>query len=113
MPLRAPLGMCKFDLQALSKNGEYLGERYIRLLHVPRTEMEDQVRLGTLAVPGAAARMRSRVVRGPPLQALPLPGHGLAYVPGPMQSAGNPALGRPMVAAAQQYQTAMPDARLW
>ena len=30
--------------QALSKNGEYIGERYVRLLHVPRSEMEEQVR---------------------------------------------------------------------
>lgn len=29
-------------LQALSKNGEYIGERYVRLLHVPKSEMEEQ-----------------------------------------------------------------------
>jgi hypothetical protein len=37
-----------FVLQALSKNGEYLGDRYVRLLHVPKQEMEEQVRLVTL-----------------------------------------------------------------
>ena len=35
-------------LQALSKNGQYIGDRYVRLLHVPRSEMEEQVRTGTL-----------------------------------------------------------------
>jgi hypothetical protein len=44
----------------MSKNGEYIGERYVRLLHVPRQEMEEQVRMGTLAVPGAAAKYRQR-----------------------------------------------------
>lgn len=109
----AEFGSKEEALKALSKNGEYLGERYIRLLHVPRTEMEDQVRLGTLAVPGAAARMRSRVVRGPPQQALQPPGRGLMYVPSPMQLAGSTAPGRPMVAAPQQYQATLPDACLW
>ncbi|GFR41617.1 hypothetical protein Agub_g2342 [Astrephomene gubernaculifera] len=50
-------------LKALSKNGEYIGQRYVRLLHVPRSEMEEQVRLGTLAIPGAAAKLRSRMMR--------------------------------------------------
>ncbi|GLC42385.1 hypothetical protein PLESTB_000652500 [Pleodorina starrii] len=50
-------------LKALSKNGEYIGQRYVRLLHVPRAEMEEQVRLGTLAIPGAAAKLRSRMIR--------------------------------------------------
>lgn len=50
-------------MQALSKNGEYIGQRYVRLLHVPRAEMEEQVRLGTLAIPGAAAKLRSRMMR--------------------------------------------------
>lgn len=27
----------------MAKNGEYIGERYVRLLHVPRSEMEEQV----------------------------------------------------------------------
>lgn len=49
--------------QALSKNGEFIGERYVRLLHVPVTEMEEQVRLGTLAIPGNAAKLRSRLMR--------------------------------------------------
>ncbi len=49
--------------QALAKNGEYIGERYVRLLHVPKSEMEEQVRLGTLAIPGAAAKLRSRLLR--------------------------------------------------
>lgn len=50
-------------LQALSKNGEYLGDRYVRLLHVPKQEMEEQVRLGTLAIPGAQAKMRQKMMR--------------------------------------------------
>lgn len=70
-------------LKALSKNGEYLGGRYIRLLHVPRAEMEEQVRLGTLAVPGAAARMRSRMARAQQQQQLPP--RNMAYVSGPVQ----------------------------
>lgn len=49
--------------QALSKNGEYLGDRYVRLLHVPKQEMEEQVRLGTLAIPGAQAKMRQKMMR--------------------------------------------------
>jgi hypothetical protein len=49
--------------QALSKNGKYLGERYVRLLHVPKQEMEEQVRLGTLAIPGAQAKMRQKMMR--------------------------------------------------
>lgn len=52
-------------LQALSKNGKYLGDRYVRLLHVPKQEMEEQVRLGTLAIPGAQAKMRQKMMRGP------------------------------------------------
>lgn len=47
----------------MSKNGEYIGDRYVRLLHVPKQEMEEQVRLGTLAIPGAAAKMRQRLLR--------------------------------------------------
>ena len=34
--------MCT-HVQALDKNGEYIGERYVRLLHVPKSEMEEQV----------------------------------------------------------------------
>lgn len=52
-------------LKALSKNGKYLGDRYVRLLHVPKQEMEEQVRLGTLAIPGAQAKMRQKMMRGP------------------------------------------------
>jgi hypothetical protein len=44
MPLLLLL-FAMFVLQALSKNGEYLGDRYVRLLHVPKQEMEEQVRL--------------------------------------------------------------------
>ncbi|KAI8462311.1 MAG: hypothetical protein J3K34DRAFT_501516 [Monoraphidium minutum] len=52
-------------LQAMSKNGAYIGERYVRLLHVPKQEMQEQVqmarvRLGTIAIPGNAHR-RSRL----------------------------------------------------
>jgi len=32
-------------VQAMVRNGEYLGDRYVRLLHVPRQEMEEQVRV--------------------------------------------------------------------
>jgi len=28
----------------MGKNGEFIGERYVRLLHVPRSEMDEQVR---------------------------------------------------------------------
>lgn len=52
-------------VQALSKNGKYLGDRYVRLLHVPKQEMEEQVRLGTLAIPGAQAKMRQKMMRNP------------------------------------------------
>ncbi|GAX83059.1 hypothetical protein CEUSTIGMA_g10485.t1 [Chlamydomonas eustigma] len=50
-------------VKALTKNGDFLGERYVRLLHVPASEMEEQVRLGTLAVPGNAAKLRARIIR--------------------------------------------------
>lgn len=80
-------------LQALSKNGEYLGDRYVRLLHVPKQEMEEQVRLGTLAIPGAQAKMRQKMLRsqgmdglGPYSDALQMPG-GLG------QQVGMPDLG--------------------
>lgn len=93
-------------MQALSKNGEYMGERYVRLLHVPKSEMEEQVRLGTLAIPGAAAKLRSRMMRaqqrnnlaylqnpGGPLQLVPtavLPGGGRPnYGAGPNAPYGN------------------------
>lgn len=36
-------GCARPSLQAMSKNGEYIGERYVRLLHVPRAEMDEQV----------------------------------------------------------------------
>ena len=36
----------------MAKNGEFIGDRYIRLLHVPVEEMEEQVRHGTSVVPG-------------------------------------------------------------
>lgn len=49
-------------IRAMAKNGEYIGDRYVRLLHVPKQEMEDQVSLGTIAVPGQG-RMRSRYFR--------------------------------------------------
>lgn len=39
-----------------------MGERYVRLLHVTPDEMEEQVRLGTLAIPGAAEKMRNRLI---------------------------------------------------
>jgi len=42
----------------MSKNGAYIGERYVRLLHVPKQEMQEQVRLGTVAIPGNPHRRR-------------------------------------------------------
>lgn len=68
-----------YCLQALAKNGEYIGERYVRLLHVPKSEMEEQVRLGTLAIPGTAAKVRSRQTR----PSRPMMGGG-GYMRGPM-----------------------------
>jgi hypothetical protein len=59
----SPINLLVMVLQALSKNGEYLGDRYVRLLHVPKQEMEEQVRLGTLAIPGAQAKMRQKILR--------------------------------------------------
>lgn len=35
----------------MQKNGEYIGDRYVKLLHVPKQEMEDQVKFGTAAIP--------------------------------------------------------------
>lgn len=84
-----------FNTQALAKNGEYIGERYVRLLHVPKSEMEEQVRLGTLAIPGAAAKLRSRLMRQQR--------NNLTYLAGPqllVPTAVVPGTGRgPMVAA--------------
>lgn len=62
------LAFAEFDnreeaLRAMAKNGEYIGERYVRLLHVPKSEMEEQVKLGTLAIPGQANKMRQRLLR--------------------------------------------------
>jgi hypothetical protein len=84
-------------LQAMSKNGEYIGERYVRLLHVPKQEMEEQVRLGTLAVPGAAAKYRQRRAK-PGFDA---GGEHMAMLPPPMplQHVGGP---RPMLDLAAQ-----------
>ncbi|KXZ50577.1 hypothetical protein GPECTOR_16g752 [Gonium pectorale] len=114
-------------LKALSKNGEYIGQRYVRLLHVPRAEMEEQVRLGTLAIPGAAAKLRSRMIRSQqrnnavymaagPMQLMPsvLPG-GRPVMPtlgphgGPGPAAG---MGGPYVQAAGPGQVAV-ESRLW
>lgn len=36
---------------AMRKNGEYIGDRYVKLLHVPKREMEEQVKFGTAAIP--------------------------------------------------------------
>lgn len=35
----------------MQKNGEYIGDRYVKLLHVPKREMEEQVKFGTAAIP--------------------------------------------------------------
>ena len=45
----------------MAKNGAYMGERYVRLLHVPKQEMNEQVRLGTIAIPGNATRRGGRL----------------------------------------------------
>lgn len=65
--------------QALSKNGEFIGERYVRLLHVPKQEMIEQVQLGTLAIPGQVAKMRQRALRQaqPPGMTYAVPGQQL------------------------------------
>jgi heterogeneous nuclear ribonucleoprotein F/H len=94
--------------QALAKNGEYIGQRYVRLLHVPRQEMEEQVRHGTLAVPGAAAKFRSRMMRQP---------RNPAYMPGQLMMPPMPPLpgGRPVVAlgAVPYGQPGPVDGRIW
>lgn len=105
-------------LQALSKNGEYIGQRYVRLLHVPRAEMEEQVRLGTLAIPGAAAKIRSRMMRSQQ--------RNMGYMAGPVQlmpsmmPGGRPVMGMgpPGGIGAPYGQTAGPgqtpvESRLW
>ena len=45
--------------QAMANNGQYMGERFVRLLPVGTSEMEEQVRMGTLAIP---ASMRNKMV---------------------------------------------------
>jgi heterogeneous nuclear ribonucleoprotein F/H len=50
-------------MQAMAKNGEFIGERYVKLLLVPRQEMEEQVRMGTIAIPGGAARARAGLLK--------------------------------------------------
>lgn len=35
----------------MQKNGEYIGDRYVKLLHVPTREMDEQVKYGTAAIP--------------------------------------------------------------
>ncbi|KAG2452074.1 hypothetical protein HYH02_003110 [Chlamydomonas schloesseri] len=105
-------------LKALSKNGEYIGQRYVRLLHVPRAEMEEQVRLGTLAIPGAAAKIRSRMMRSQQ--------RNMGYMAGPVQlmpsmmPSGRPVMGMgpPGGIGAPYGQTAGPaqtsmESRLW
>eukprot|EP00198_Chlamydomonas_reinhardtii_P002932 XP_001692268.1 predicted protein [Chlamydomonas reinhardtii] len=105
-------------LKALSKNGEYIGQRYVRLLHVPRAEMEEQVRLGTLAIPGAAAKIRSRMMRSQQ--------RNMGYMAGPVQlmpsmmPGGRPVMGMgpPGGIGAPYGQTAGPgqtpvESRLW
>jgi len=103
-------------LKALSKNGEYIGERYVRLLHVPKSEMEEQVRLGTLAIPGNAAKLRSRLMRQQQR-------NNLAYLAGPLQLVPTvvPAAGRPLMSVGPTLNapyatgpTGAPiDARVW
>ncbi len=65
----------------------------MRLLHVPKSEMEEQVRLGTLAVPGSAAKMRNRLLRSRQDQIqtvgyMPTAGPAM-YVPTMMQPGGS------------------------
>ncbi|KAL6763408.1 hypothetical protein V8C86DRAFT_3012807 [Haematococcus lacustris] len=83
-------------VRALSKNGQFIGERYVRLLHVTKNEMEEQSRLGTLAIPGAAAKLRT--VRGLPYRSSPADilafFQGYQYLPDSLQI-GLDTIGRP------------------
>jgi len=47
----------------MSNSGKFMGERFVRLLPVPTAEMEEQVRMGTLAIPGNFEKniMRSKI----------------------------------------------------
>ncbi|KAG1672723.1 hypothetical protein FOA52_005201 [Chlamydomonas sp. UWO 241] len=83
-------------LKALSKNGDFMGERYVRLLHVPVTEMEEQVRLGTLAVPGNAAKLRNRMAQQQQRTRRGLPSQPMQLVPTMVPSALYTMAPRPM-----------------
>jgi hypothetical protein len=67
----------------MSKNGDYIGGRYVKTLLVSRQEMEEQVTFGTAAVPSRsravplqgveAAGLWAGVGRRPEVAALPSP----------------------------------------
>lgn len=90
------LAFAEFDsteeaLRAMQKNGEYIGDRYVKLLHVPKQEMEDQVKFGTAAIPKTP---KPRSIMGLPTAALyGLPGFAApqTYLP---QMGLNPTLNR-------------------
>lgn len=81
----------------MQKNGEYIGDRYVKLLHVPKQEMEDQVKFGTAAIPKTP---KPRSIMSLPTAALyGLPGFApQTYLP---QMGLNPALTRSLTAPAQ------------
>ena len=57
----------------MSMNGKYIGDRYVKLLHVPKQEMVEQVAFGTTVIP--SARTRALV---PPATSSLLPGPSLS-----------------------------------
>eukprot|EP00803_Ostreobium_quekettii_P000932 evm.model.scf_2244.1 EVM.evm.TU.scf_2244.1 scf_2244:20202-21701(-) len=65
--------LAMMGLQAMSMNGKYIGDRYVKLLHVPKQEMVEQVAFGTTIIP--SARTRALV---PPASSSLLPGAGLS-----------------------------------
>lgn len=89
-------------IQALSKNGEYLGSRYVRLLHVPVFEMEEQVRMGTLAIPGNAAKMRARLLRAQRMTHMACPNYPAGMPPSMGVSNAMPSNGQ-MMGVGGQY----------
>lgn len=75
-------------LQAMGrKNGEYMGDRYVKLLHVSKQEMEEQVRLGTSAIPGNPGKPRQQ---RPPRMMGPDGINGGGYIDGGFRGRGGP-----------------------
>lgn len=72
----------------MSMNGKYIGDRYVKLLHVPRQEMVEQVAFGTTVIP--SARTRALV---PPVTGGIMPGPALpSLTPGFIAPAIDPRL---------------------